>query len=237
MIRTFRIPPEVLPSLRKKTIRILVPVALFSIVITLVLNTDGGSNINGIAVGVSLSLMLLLLGLSLSRSLRRQRQLVESYRLTIDGNVVTREQHNTETISLNAFEIRSIERHEKGGFVIRGGTPHDIIYVPKDTEDQEGLATLLNSLHPVTLGVVVSGYQKKSILVSLATFVLFLVFVSMSNRIALIATGFLLLGLMIWSFAEVQKNKNIDKGTKTGRWLNILGMLYIVFRIGSLLFL
>jgi hypothetical protein len=231
MTRTFRILPESIPAARKKTLTITIPLVAVVLTISTLINSRGEKAMSGAFVLIPLLVVGGFVAYSLFGALKRQREYLESYRLIIEDNTITRLQSNMPTISIHVFEVQFIEQPDKGGFVIRGSKPQEVIYVPKYIESQEELAALLNTLHPVTPGITYTGGEKKNIAASVSAMILFFVFLALQGALIVAISGALLLALMIRNFSVLQQNPNVDNRTKAGRWVRMLPMLYVAGRV------
>jgi len=169
-----------------------------------------------------------LLVLSTYLAIKRQQQLFESYRLTLDDNNITREQYNTPTISIPIAEIREIIKNSNGSIIIKGNSTINSIGVPSQISDPEKLESLLNQLKPISNKTKEPFFQKFSGLFSVLLLGLMgAVFLS-SNKIVVGICGPVLLIVLGYSIFETQRSKNIDNKTKKGMWWLLVIIISII---------
>jgi flagellar biosynthesis protein FliQ len=157
----------------------------------------------------------------------------ESFTLNIADNVITREQNNLNPLSISAIEIKEIVKNKDGTIVIKGLTASDMICVPAQINDPEGLEILLNSLHPVTVKNKDSFLRKYSFLLAFVMMGLMLGVYAATNKIIVTVCGVLLIGLLGWGIYNVQQNKNVDVKVKRSSWwvaillLSVIGVMIL----------
>lgn len=175
---------------------------------------------------------IVVMGYATWSGLRKQQKLLESYVLTIDGNVITREQFNTEEVTIYFHEVKEIIRNNKGSIAIRGFDATDIIYIPAYIERPAELEALLSEIKPITgLSNAASTLQKVSPFLSLVNVGLLVTVYMTSNKIVVGAAGALLLGLTMWSYYRVRKSKNIERRTKNRLWLVLLLCFFVLITV------
>ena len=162
--------------------------------------------------------------------LKRQQKIFESYILTIDNECLIREQHNTPIIKILFSEIKKITKSRTGDFTIMGTKPSSIILIPNQLEDIEHVEKLLAGATNVPINTIKSIIQKLILPLTLLT-VMFMVLLYVSkNKLLISISGTWLIIISTWSFINVQKNKNIDKRTKSLSYSSIV-LLIIVLSI------
>ena len=75
------------------------------------------------------------LAFGLYRGVNRQKEIFDSYRLTLDNNAITREQHKTPTITISNTDVIEIVKNSNGSFTIKGNSPVNVIGVPSQKDD------------------------------------------------------------------------------------------------------
>ena len=161
-------------------------------------------------------------------SVRRQKSLFNSYKLTLSDSGIIREQHNTPKISILYSDINSINKNTNGSFIIKGRKSFDIIGIPSQVENYEQLENSLSKIRPVIYSSESSFKQKLTIPVSILTAILMATVYIATNKIIVGISGTLLSGFFIWSFVEIQRNKNIDKKTKRLSYVAIWVLIWII---------
>lgn len=173
-----------------------------------------------------------ILYISLKKGLERQKTVYESYILKVDETEIIREQYNTPTIKLNFSEITKINRSAKGGLIL--GKKNQTLIVPAQIENLDKLYDILknNCSVPVTIIKSKPLIKKLEIPIALSTLILMGIIYISTNKIFVLISGTLFVSLIIWSFIEIQTNKNIDeKARKSSYWLILvlLSSLVIIF--------
>ena len=75
------------------------------------------------------------LAFGLYRGVNRQKEIFDSYRLTLDNNAITREQHKTPTITISNTDVIEIVKNSNGSFTLKGNSPVNVIGVPSQIDD------------------------------------------------------------------------------------------------------
>ncbi|MBI3234013.1 MAG: hypothetical protein HYZ42_08215 [Bacteroidetes bacterium] len=172
------------------------------------------------------------LAFGLYRGVMRQKEIFDSYVLTIDLNGITREQHNTQTITISNAEISEIIKNKNGSFTIKGNSSINVIIVPSQIDDYEKLEQLLSEIKQVSSKSSEPLLQKFRGLLSIVTIGLMAAVFISKDKVVVASSGTVLLVIIGYSFIEVQRSKNIDNKTKNGMlWLilvtaSIVGVMY-----------
>jgi hypothetical protein len=133
--------------------------------------------------------------------------------------LITREQFNTPTISIYFNDIKEIVKAKNGNFVIKGTDPTDLIIVPAQIENYSEFETTLIQIKPIVIKSSNSFLQKYSKVITVLSLILIICVYTLSNKIIVTLSGITLVAIMLWSFYEVSRSKNIDAKTKRGmRW-------------------
>ena len=154
----------------------------------------------------------------LYRGINRQKKLFESYRLTLTDNMITREQDNTPTVSIYFNEITEIVKNKHGSFLIRGKASNELIIVPSQIDDYPDLEHALAQLKPATRQTGKPSLAKYSALIAILGLMLMITVYTVSNKIMVAISGTLLVSILLWSFYEARRSKNIDAKTKRAMW-------------------
>ena len=184
-------------------------------------NTNGQqSDVNVFPFVIPIVLGALAFGLY--RGVNRQKEIFDSYILTLDGNGVTREQHNTPTIIISKEELSEIIKNSNGSFTIKGNSYVNVIGVPSQIDDYEKLEKLLAEIGPISTKSNEPFLQKFRGLLSILTIGLMAAVYISKDKLIVGTSGTILLVVLGYSFFEVQRSKNIDSKTKKGMWWVIL---------------
>jgi hypothetical protein len=190
-------------------------------------NTNGQeSNVN--VIPFVIPIVLGALGFGLYRGLNRQKEIYDSYRLILDNIGITREQHNTPTISISNSAITEIVKNSNGSFTIKGNSSINVIIVPSQIEDYEKLEKSLSEIKQISTKISKPFLQKYRVLVSILTIGLMAAIYISADKIVVGASGVILLIMMGYSFFVLKMSKNVDNKTKKGMWWLILVMASIV---------
>lgn len=178
------------------------------------------SDVNILPFVIPLVLGALVFGMYLG--VNRQKKIFETYILTFDSNSITREQHNTATISIPHAELSEIIKNPNGGFTIKGNSTVNVIGVPAQIDDYEKLEKLLSGIRPISTKSNEPFLQKFRLLLSILTIGLMAAVYISKDKMIVGVSGTVLLLVLGYSFFEVQRSKNIDNKTKQGMWWLIL---------------
>ena len=105
----------------------------------------------------------------LYRGVNRQKEIFDSYVLTLNNNAITREQYNTSTITISNAEISEIIKKSNGSFTIKGKSTVDVIVVPSQIDEYEKLEKALADIRQITTKSSEPFLQKYSRLLSILT--------------------------------------------------------------------
>lgn len=219
-------------------------VLLFRSALFIVLAVPGGIAIgsfgsNGAEMDMSVFFLTLPIalgaaGFGVFAALKRQKKIFETFRLSLNSEEVIREAQEVPTFRMARSSIREIIKKKDGSFSIKGKSRMEIIEVPAQMQDYEDLERLLAEIRPITANDKLPFYQTiiGQILLSLFTLGLMATTYISDNKTIVLVSGTLIIGLMAYSFFEVQTNKNVDHRTKNVSWIflfvmvSIIGMMY-----------
>lgn len=230
LMKTFSIRPGGFKAIKKqilfRTVPTLIVAATLGIAIS---NNNLDNNDDSINVlPIIIPFITLLIGGSIYVGLNRQKLIFNSYKLTVSQNQIMREQLNTQTISIYHLDIREITKQKNGTLIIKGKDPMDTIYVPAQIDNYLHLEKLLNDIHPLINKSNSSFSDKYQVLISILTLILFWIVYTVDNKIIIGFSGPALIAILIWSFVKIQKNKNIDKRTKSMSWISLIVMFSVI---------
>ena len=181
-------------------------------------------------------LMVGCLGFGTYRGVTRQKQIYDSYALTITETQLTREQHNTPTVSIPVADVTSITKNRNGSFTIKGAAALDVIGVPKQMDHYEALEEELNAVHPLAILAHEPWQQRLQLPLTLLVVGLMATVFLATNKLLVGVSGVTLSGFLGWSFVQIQRNPNIDHATKKLRYVLVLVVLSVLgATIGKLL--
>ncbi len=189
--------------------------------VAVVLYANNGANSNTGSLLLIIPIMAIVLGLSAYRGSKKQRLLLESYRLTVTGNLLTREQANTPEITIYFNEVTAITQYKNKSLLVRGKTATDYIVIPYGINDYEGLVATLSAIRPITPPKI-NNRQRMEIAGVLITVIALIAVYTLTNKIIVGISGVVAIILLVRGFYAVQTNKNIDRNTKRGLWWSII---------------
>ena len=149
-MQQFRITEEGYKKFRKRWFSVIFPLALIPAALIIVTNIrkQGGDN----TLLFVIPFIVLFLGFSVFRTLKKQKQMLMSYSVTISDSEIRREQLNSPPLSISFMEIKDITKTAKGGFIIRGIKRMDVINIPYWIDNPSELEQRLQALAPVVRG-------------------------------------------------------------------------------------
>jgi hypothetical protein len=230
-MRTFQIKENGFKDIRKQILIWMIPLLLIAAAFGVLISEYNSSNktvSNTHDLPLIIAVILVVMTFSLIRVIKRQKVIFETYKLIIDDVRIIRQQGNTPDINLGFSEIKSITRTSKGGLVIKGNSPLNMILVPAQLDDLPSLEKLL--LENCNIQMSVSKPLMQRLLIPFTLFVLGLmsvIYIS-DNKILVLISGIILLPIMIAGFIKLQTNKNIDNKTRRSSYWMILMFLIII---------
>lgn len=168
------------------------------------------------------------LAFGLYRGVNRQKEIFDSYILTIDDNGITREQHNTPTITISKADISEIIKNSNRSITIKGDSKVNVISIPSQIDNYERLEKLLLEIKQISLKASEPFFQKFRGLLSVLTIGLMAAVYISKDKIIVGVCGTILLVVFGYSFFEVQRSKNIDSKTKKSIWWLLLVIASII---------
>lgn len=214
---------EIKKKLWLRTFIIMTAAVTTGIVISLVNSGQQKNEVN--VLPVVIPFMAAFIGYRMWAATKKLKQVFDSYRLTVEDGLITREQPGLAALSISVIGIREIIKNKDGGFVIKGLNATDIIYVPAQIEQAAILESLLNSLHPVTIKTTTPFLQKYIYLFIFAILALMLGVYTSMNKIIVAVSGTSLIAVLGYFIYEIQRGKNYDKKVKRSAWWMLLVLL------------
>lgn len=220
----FKIRKDGFKEIRKASLIKAIPMSLLATFGGLAIshfNTNGEqSDVNIFPIVIPIILGAMAFGLY--RAINNQKKIYDSYRLTLDINGITREQHNTPTITISKTDLNEIVKNSNGSFTIKGNSDVNVIGVPSQIDDYEKLEKLLSEIGQISSKTSEPLFQKYTGLLSILIIGLMAAVFISKDKIIVGVFGSILLVSLGYSFFEVRRSKNIDSKTKRGVWWLIL---------------
>jgi hypothetical protein len=167
-------------------------------------------------------------GFGIYRGIQRQKLIFESYVLTIDEDMIKREQLNTPIVRIAKNEINNILRHQNGGLIIQGRNKTDVIIVSNQIENYAALMDELNQIIEIKFQPQKSTLDKLRIPILFGVLVLMAIVFIATNKYLVLTSGTILTVGLTWSFYEIQTSKNVDSKTKRSSWWTILVIISVI---------
>lgn len=231
----FKIRKDGFKEIKKATLIKTIPLSILAGIGGLIISYFN-TNMHKTDVNVFLFIIPILIGLSIFghfRVIRKQKEILDSYIITIDNNGITREQHNTPTITISNVDVIKIIKNSNGSFTIKGNSNIDVIGIPSQIDDYDKLEKLLSEIKQISTKSREAFLQKISGIFSILTIGLMVAIYISKNKIIVGISGTILLVVLGYSFFELQRSKNIDRKTKNALWVlipvtaSIIGMMYL----------
>lgn len=230
----FKIRKDGFKEIRKAMLIKAIPISIIAALGGLAIshfNTNGQqSEVNVFPFVIPLVIGALVFGLY--RGVNRQKEIFDSYILSLDNHGITREQHNTPTITISNADLTEIIKNSNGSFTIKGKSTVNVIGVPSQIDDYEKLEKLLSEIKQISTKTNEPLLQKFRGLLSILTVGLMAAVYISEDIIIVGISGAVLLAVLGYSFFEIQRSKNIDSKTKKGMWwlflltASIIGVMY-----------
>jgi hypothetical protein len=225
----FRINEEQYRKFRRKFLAVYFPIFAGALLWIVVMETYTKQSSGFPAWAAAILIFMAYIGFTLFRLLRRQRQILMSYSVTISSDGITREQANTPTISISFMEIKEIIKTKKGGFLIKGLHRTDLIAIPRWLNENGQLEQELQKLAPITTDKrdpLMIRYRSLLVLLAVGMYICLYTF---QNKVVIAASALVLVGLLGWSFYEIQISKNVTTYRKRSSWLYLLIIASIIY--------
>lgn len=161
-------------------------------------------------------------------NLKQQKLAVESYRLLLDADSISRFSAIMPTIKLSAAEITSITQHTQGIIVIATADKYRSIYVPAQVTNRAELLHELERFAPLTAARKNWAAKVMPLVSGIGTLCLMVLFYSVNNKIVSTITGTILLGILSWSYWHIWRNKSLPKLSRRLLWFMPLVLFSIV---------
>lgn len=224
-IEQFKMQEDRFYEVKKRILMRVIPIGLLAIIIGPIIGLPNSNN-QDISIGafaIAIPFILGAFGFGLYLAVKRQKELFNSYTLSITDNEITREQKNTPSIKIPFGDVLWITKSGNGTLIIKGKAKTDIILVPPQINNYDQLENALKLIKPLAIPAAGTFLQKYlGLLITLTLVILTIgsmITVYMAqNKIIVAISGILFIGLMLWSFVETRRNKNIDSKTKKAGW-------------------
>ena len=238
---SFSMNPEGFKEVQSAIIKRIIPIGILAIGGGIAMGFFKSSSSVGFdwnVLFIMIPISVLAIGYGMKRGIDRQRQIFDSYVLSINEWNIERRAYNTPTIKMAHADINAILKNEDGSFLIKSATSTDIIGILAQIERKDELEKLLQEIHPITTEAPKSLLEKYRTLLTILPIGLMVVTFLSTHKWTVGIAGSLLLIAMGYSFFELQRNKNVDEKSRSASWwilvvvLAVLGTMYSKIMMG-----
>jgi hypothetical protein len=231
---TYRLfPPAIDRLLRRRFLVLAAVVVPLAVVIPLVMAVRSGGNWS--VVAMSAPIIAIALGLGLFRAFRMARRQLESYRLTLDGEAMTRTQWGLPELTVYQDEVTDIVETPGQGLVIRTGDAQKVLVVPALLEGYGELRSLLANLREIRVLPPRTATWLTAIYVAVglgAAAAMLTALLATDRLVVVLAGGFAVIVLAA-SLVQTQRNPTVDMRTKRISWMTLIPLLVLLIRVVS----
>ena len=226
----YRIRPDGFKEIRsqqqKRLLVIPLMIALF-VIPTTIYNAKENTDFI-ITLPVTIILFTIIYYFAIRKALKKQKELLDSYALTINDNTIARYQLNTPTISLYHSEVKEILKTTNSGFIIKGNASEDIILVPPQIDNYDELEIRLNGIKTIHQHRSKNIFEKHPVIAIILMMGLMIGVYGSRNKFIVLFCGIPVVVMMIWSFLKIQKSKNVETRIKRNAWVILIVLISIV---------
>jgi len=213
-MKQYFIGEEGLKKFKKRYYNIFLPVMALGAVIPLTINLMSIHAADGYTPWIVFGALAVYFTFSLTRMFKKQKTMLESYRLTITENEITREQMNTPPLTISFMEVKEIMKTRKGSFIVRGISKTDLIQIPAWVDDTAGIEEQLQTFSTITTAKNFMRRQYGALAIRLAALGILIAISMVNDRTVVAILGAVLIGLIIWGLNELRINKNVTVNAK-----------------------
>lgn len=239
MTEKYHIKENGFDEIKKKTLVTTVPIILLAgsvgIVIAHYNRNPDAKEIN--TLPYIIPLFALIFFYSIFKLLKKQKEIFNSFILTINEDEISREQNLLPRIEIPIAEITKITKTANGSFIIQGKSVKNMIIIPAQIENGAALEEQLSGIKSITIKDKNLLSKILVIIVPIVTIGLMATVILSENRLFILIAGIAVTGMMLYSFVSIQNSKEIDHKTKRGSWFILLIIISICVYIYNKLFI
>ncbi len=227
----FKIKEGSFEEMRKKMLKWLIPMAVIVLAIVVIGQKvrSRKDDADMYVLPITICVFTAFIVFSFYRLLAKQKKLFESYLLTIDDFMITRQQFNTPEISMSFNEVEEISKMKNGGFIIKGKYKGELIMVPKFMDRYDELEKMLSNIRPISENSNALKKLQYQSLIGIAAIPFMIIVMLSDNKIIVFVCGVLAIAISIWRFIRIQQSKNVDRGTKMKSYSSFIIMALVLF--------
>lgn len=218
-------------SVKSKAIRNLILTMPFSILLLFFMGLfDDRNEIS--THYLTIPVIIILFVYSTFNALKKQKEILESYKLTITENEITRQQANAPDVIISRNFIGSISKTSKGDIIIKGIDANEQIAVPLLIDRFDELEQLLTSWKEFSLPEK-SFLQRNLTAVIVVGLASLIAVNTITNKALLLVSAAVFCATMIWSATELRRNPDTPpKLRKFWGWLIFIMIVVILNAVG-----
>jgi hypothetical protein len=144
-MKTFKMSLEGYKLLRKRTIYRSIPLVIIAMAIGIGGSLTQKGEVN--MLPFMIPLMMIPLGIGIYIGLKKQRGFFDSYQLTIDDEVIIREQSGAPAVAIPSYAIKTIVKQKTGSFIVK--SEKNVIIIPSQIEQYAEVEAMLNAIKPI----------------------------------------------------------------------------------------
>jgi hypothetical protein len=228
-MQQYRFGPEGLKAVRRTGLMRTLPIMIGTLVLLFIFRLVNPAVANLDFFRVFLPIFVVIFSYSMWRAVNRLVRMHETFILTIDDHIITREMEGTVPLSLHIFEIKSIVKKKDGMLSIRGEKAADIIQIPTTIEQYDELEQALRQLHPFEEAEERSFLERFRWVFSILIFASIPSVYLVDNKFLVIIFGTISVGVWLLYFILVQRNPNITSQRRKSSWIALVGIAFVLY--------
>jgi hypothetical protein len=231
--KEYRLLPNGFKEIRKQLLLKLVPLVFIAGATGLFIahKTSDKFDITTFYLAVPIASIAIVIGLN--RGLNRQKELMESYVLTVDENSIKREQFNTPVIHIYKREVKEITKNKNGSFSIKTSDKTECITVPAQLENSKELEAELLKIIPISSKA--TSVEKFTLPLAIGVLLAMAAVFIVKDKLIVTIAGTIVALVLVWSLYEGNRSKGIDKKTKRGMLYVVIVLIAVIYKVISVL--
>ena len=161
---------------------------------------------------------------------KQQKLTLESYRLLVEPDRISRFSASMPPLQLVATDITAITQYAQGALAITTADKYRAIYVPAQVTNRPELLRELTRFAPLTIVANKTWGERLMPFVSVGMIGLMGLFYLVNNKVVSTITGILLLGILSWSGWHLWRNENLLPQARRVRWF--LPIIFLSILLG-----
>ena len=164
------------------------------------------------------------------KSIKRHKKAWETFQLKIEDGNIERTQEGYPKIILPFSDVLEAVEGSDGTIALIAKVRSSSIFISPAIENRSELVSLISGFttHTIRPAKYNQVYPYVGALIGLG---LMATLILSTNFYVIELSGVTLLGICIWGFVEIQRNKNIDKKTKRSSYVMIFLLFFIISRL------